>query len=67
MLFLYLTKTKILHRTKDRPEDGVYIHGLFIEGARWDLKAGILKEQIPKQLIDVMPVIHLVVSKAQNH
>lgn len=52
----------MLHRSKDRPEDGVYIHGLFIEGARWDLRAGILKEQIPKQLIDVMPVIHLVVS-----
>ncbi|EDS37651.1 ciliary dynein heavy chain 11 [Culex quinquefasciatus] len=41
------------------PEDGVYIHGLFLEGAKWNLRGSYLEEQLPKMLADVMPIIHL--------
>jgi dynein heavy chain, axonemal len=47
-----------------RPTDGVYIRGLFLEGARWDSKAKALAESRPKQLYTAMPVIHL--SPAQH-
>ena len=38
------------------PKEGVYIHGMFLEGARWDEKLGTLDESRPKQLLYKMPV-----------
>lgn len=43
-----------------RPETGCFIHGLFLEGARWDPQAGLLTESRPKELYTEMAVIWLV-------
>jgi len=60
-----LDKTVILTEvTKKTPEqvdapsrDGAFIHGLTLEGARWDDKAGVLDDSKPKELNCLMPVI----------
>jgi dynein heavy chain len=46
----------VLHKT---PEDGCYIRGLFVEGARWDMANFCLAESQPKELYTSMPVIWL--------
>ncbi|XP_047438259.1 dynein axonemal heavy chain 1 [Mugil cephalus] len=44
----------------EMPSTGCYIHGLFLEGARWDNKAGQLTESRPKELYTQMAVIRLI-------
>ncbi|XP_008570797.1 PREDICTED: dynein heavy chain 1, axonemal [Galeopterus variegatus] len=44
---------------KIRPQVGCYIHGLFLEGARWDPVAFQLAESRPKELYTEMAVIWL--------
>ncbi|KAB0403084.1 hypothetical protein E2I00_017091, partial [Balaenoptera physalus] len=41
------------------PREGAYIHGLFMEGARWDAQAGIITEGKLKELTPPMPVLLL--------
>jgi len=40
--------------------EGAYIHGLTLEGARWDSKAGVLKASNPKELRNQLPVVKIV-------
>ncbi|XP_023368810.1 dynein heavy chain 1, axonemal [Otolemur garnettii] len=44
---------------EERPTEGCYIHGLFLEGARWDSAAFQLAESRPKELYTEMAVIWL--------
>ena len=39
------------------PRDGAYIHGLYMEGARWDMQQGSVAESKLKELTPMMPVV----------
>lgn len=40
------------------PESGVYVRGMFLEGAGWDRKNAVLIEPQPMQLVCAMPIIY---------
>ena len=48
-------------QVKSHPKEGVYIHGLFLDAARWDRGNGTLVESEPKKLFANLPVIHVTV------
>ena len=49
-----------LSAVKSQPEDGVYVHGLHLENARWDPQAHTITDAQPPELHSLMPVLHLI-------
>ncbi|KAL5017886.1 hypothetical protein ScPMuIL_003608 [Solemya velum] len=41
------------------PREGAYVHGLFMEGARWDMQIGMINEARLKELAPPMPVMFI--------
>ncbi|KAL4513647.1 hypothetical protein Ndes2526A_g04979 [Nannochloris sp. 'desiccata'] len=41
------------------PREGAYIHGLYLEGARWEERTGCLEESRPKEMACALPVLHV--------
>lgn len=41
------------------PREGAMVHGIFMEGARWDTQQGIIMESRLKELHPMMPVINI--------
>ena len=48
----------------DAPDDGVFVHGLFLEGAQWDLQAGHLIDAAHGAMHSELPIVHF--SPTQN-
>lgn len=53
-----VTKKAVEH-LEDIPKDGAYIRGLWLEGARWDARAGHLEDATPGQLVCQLPIVLL--------
>lgn len=65
-----VTQFKTHDEVKAYPENGMYIHGLFLEGASWELgnpgQSGYLIEQKLKELHPRVPVINVVAVKTAD-
>ncbi|CAM9410945.1 unnamed protein product, partial [Discosporangium mesarthrocarpum] len=55
-------KFEVMHEdpadVKEGPDDGIYCHGLWLEGARWDTDEWQLKESLPGEMYMLLPLIH---------
>lgn len=44
-------------------QEGVYVHGIFLEGASWDKRTAKLVESPPKILFSNLPIIRMFASQ----
>ena len=59
-MVLYNDVTKLTkEEIKEPPVEGVYVYGLFLDGAGWDKRNSRLTEPTPKVLYVPMPVVHI--------
>merc|ERR1711871_446366 len=54
-----VTKKMTPEEIESQSRDGAYVHGLYMEGARWDMQAGCVEEAYMKELYPKMPVIQM--------
>ncbi|XP_053553128.1 LOW QUALITY PROTEIN: dynein axonemal heavy chain 6-like, partial [Bombina bombina] len=40
------------------PEDGVLVHGMFMDASRWDDKNMVIEDALPRQMNSMLPVVH---------
>ncbi|XP_073398257.1 dynein axonemal heavy chain 6 [Dendrobates tinctorius] len=40
------------------PEDGVLVHGMFMDASRWDDENMVIEDALPRQMNPMLPVIH---------
>ncbi|XP_032099375.1 dynein heavy chain 6, axonemal isoform X2 [Sapajus apella] len=40
------------------PEDGVLVHGMFMDASRWDDKEMVIEDALPGQMNPMLPVVH---------
>lgn len=58
VLSSHVTKNNV-DELREQPPEGVYVYGLYLEGAAWERRTSRLIEAKPKILYEAMPVIHL--------
>ena len=57
--FSFLLRDESVDELQNKPPDGSYIYGLFLEGARWNKDAHTLVDPKPKELFSPLPVMHM--------
>ncbi|CAN0149606.1 unnamed protein product [Ectocarpus sp. 6 AP-2014] len=52
-----VTSYERMEQVRSPPAEGVYIHGLFLDGAAWSKQEGVMVESEPKKLFVSLPVL----------
>jgi dynein heavy chain len=46
-------------KIKQKPEDGCYVYGMYLEGARWNYNVHKLDHSLNRELYSSVPLIHM--------
>jgi dynein heavy chain len=65
-LYTDVTRMKSPEEVKQKPEDGCYVYGLYLEGARWNIDKNCLDYQNPKEIVVEMPLIQVIPVQANK-
>ena len=57
---------KSVEEVEAATREGAFVYGLFVEGARWDVTAGMLDDAILKQLYPPLPVMLVKAATAEK-
>ena len=53
-----ILEAETIEEVEEAPEDGVYVHGFFLDGARYNREETVIDDQIPvSYLLDVIFVL----------
>jgi dynein heavy chain len=58
MVYTEVTKKDDPKKMEAKSKQGVYVTGLFLEGARWDKSTGSMEDSFPKVMAEMMPIIN---------
>ncbi|XP_076621651.1 dynein heavy chain at 89D [Colletes latitarsis] len=66
-----LTYTEVSKYSKpdqieERPDQGCYVSGLYLEGARWDMEEKCLRRSHPKILVEELPILIVIPVEAHR-
>ena len=58
-LYTSVTKYAEVKQVNERLTSGCYVHGLYLEGAAWNLEDQCLMPPRPKQLVQQLPILQV--------
>jgi len=61
-----ITDKKGFESVTAQPEQGTYVHGMYVEGGRWEMSTNSLAESRPKELHPTLPVMHIMGVTQEN-
>ncbi|CAG9323486.1 unnamed protein product [Blepharisma stoltei] len=56
-----------IERIEEKIEDGVYVHGLYMEGCRWEAETNVLEDSKPGVMWTLAPLISFIPSEVQDN
>ena len=65
-MYTNVTKMSDAKEVTKRLEQGTYVQGLYLEGARWNMEEDCLDYQRPKELVMEMPLIQIIPVEANK-
>ncbi|GCB84388.1 hypothetical protein scyTo_0024873, partial [Scyliorhinus torazame] len=65
-LYTQVTKYQTADDVMERPGQGCFITGLYMEGATWDIEESCLIRSKPKELVTELPVLKVIPIEAHR-